>query len=407
MADSPRLAVTTLCDVSPVERDWLFPPYIARGEVTALAGDGGIGKTTLLKSIVACVTVGREPWTGAPRDAADVLIMFAEDDLAGTVRLDLEQVGGDTRRVHCITGIIVEEDEQGWRLDEQGYEALVAAIADYSPALVAIDPIIEITPEWVDTHKSRDVRDMLRPLRHLARTHGCAIVYTIHLNKSGSGRAQSRVQGSADFVNFARSVLMVAHDPDDEHRRLLTHAKTNLGRRGDTLAWTYDPGGEFRWIGPVDVGADVVFAPAPNAEARGLEAEEWLRRHHAESSRPKQEVVAEANAAGIGTRVLEDTYRALGGRAEPVHVEGRRGAAHWMWPPIRPSAFTLTHPPGVNPGSKAAEGDSGQNSSAGAKNGHQDSGEDLLPELTHHNARKLIPCRPGPECNLTVETANG
>src|SRR5437868_10658654 len=102
----PRLDIVRLSDVHPIQRDWLFRPYIARGEVTALAGDGGVGKTTLLKSIAASVTIGREPWTGEERPAGDVLIMFAEDDLAESVQPDLERMGADIRRVHCIRGVI-------------------------------------------------------------------------------------------------------------------------------------------------------------------------------------------------------------------------------------------------------------------------------------------------------------
>lgn len=376
---APRLATVSLSDVRSEERLWLFRPYIALGEVTALAGDGGVGKTTLLKCIAACVTSGAEPWTGVERVPAGVLAMFAEDDLATGVRADMERLGADLGRVRCITGILIEDEAEGWRLDDEGLEALIREVVAFAPTLVLLDPLLDVTPETVDTHKSRAVRELLRPLRRLARDHQCAVVFTIHVTKAEGGRAQSRVQGSADYVNFPRSVLMVAHDPDDPTRRLLTHAKTNLGPRGDTLAWTWDPAAGFRWFGPVDVSADAVFAPRPavRGPSQRDEAADWLLANHTGAPRPKAAVVAAAGAAGISERALVDAYRALGGHARAVYMNGRRGAQQWDWPPIAAPSFSHTPSVGVNRGNKSDS----QDLSAGAKNGHVDHSPPFTPSM--------------------------
>jgi hypothetical protein len=357
-------------------------PYIPLRDVTALAGDGGVGKTTVLKAVASSITAGRVPYTAATRPAADVLLHFGEDDLATSVKADMERMGADTQRVHCITGIYVEDEEESWRLDQAGIDALLEEARAIRPALIGLDTVLEITPEFVDLHKAREVREMLRPMRDVARALDCAVIFTIHLSKAGNGRAQSRVQGSVDFVNFARSVLMVGPHPEDERQRLLTHAKTNLGPRGETLAWSYDPEHGLMWRGPVDVSADQAFAPPPAPEARMQQAQRWLLAHHTGGTRPKAEVVADAIAAGIAERPLEDAYRALGGRAQAIHVDGHRGAHHWDWPPISPQNLLPPSGMGVNHGSKSELGRSPGNSSAGAKNGHQPRGHDLLTGFT-------------------------
>jgi|SRR5450759_82487 len=51
-------------------------------------------------------------------------------------------------------------------------------------------------------------------------------------------------------------------------------------------------------------------------------------------TRRKADVVADAAAAGVRVRPLEDAYKALGGRAEAVRLKDKRGVDHWLWHPV-------------------------------------------------------------------------
>jgi putative DNA primase/helicase len=47
-ARQPRLEVVCMANVPPVSIEWLWPNRIAVGKVSILAGNGGIGKSTIL-----------------------------------------------------------------------------------------------------------------------------------------------------------------------------------------------------------------------------------------------------------------------------------------------------------------------------------------------------------------------
>jgi hypothetical protein len=57
----------------------------------------------------------------------------------------------------------------------------------------------------------------------------------MHLNKGESSELFRRVSSSAGIFNAARSVLLVAIDPDDETKRIVAHGKHNLSVRGPSM----------------------------------------------------------------------------------------------------------------------------------------------------------------------------
>src|SRR5438552_19016017 len=63
--------------------DWLWRPYLARGTLTLLDGDPGVGKSLIALDLAARLTTGRA-WPGekaADRPAERVLIANAEDPI--------------------------------------------------------------------------------------------------------------------------------------------------------------------------------------------------------------------------------------------------------------------------------------------------------------------------------------
>src|SRR5205809_82697 len=79
-------------DRQPVQ--WLWPGWLARGVLTLLDGDPGLGKSTLAAELAARVSRGDEQ-----QPAAGVLILSAEDDPARVIRPRLEAAGADLRRI--------------------------------------------------------------------------------------------------------------------------------------------------------------------------------------------------------------------------------------------------------------------------------------------------------------------
>lgn len=95
---------------------WLWPGRIARGKLTIIAGNPGLGKSQITASLAAVVTTGgRWPVDRHPSKASDVIFLTAEDDVADTLRPRLEAAGADVRRVHFVEGVALGVTSNGER----------------------------------------------------------------------------------------------------------------------------------------------------------------------------------------------------------------------------------------------------------------------------------------------------
>ena len=79
--------------------DWLWPYRLAVGEMALLAGDGGLGKSSVLLAIAAIITRGAEWPDGAgSAPVGDVVIVSAEDSRETTLKPRLMALGADLDR---------------------------------------------------------------------------------------------------------------------------------------------------------------------------------------------------------------------------------------------------------------------------------------------------------------------
>jgi hypothetical protein len=327
------ITLPNMMHVQAEEVRWLWRPYIPLAKVTLMDGDPGVGKSILTCAIAAAVTRG----TGLPSVVASgepgrVLLLAGEDGLGDTVRPRLEALGADCTLVRPVTGLLVGGRETGMMLSEDGMIALGETIASYRPELVIVDPLVAYTAGKVDMFRPNEVRSMMRPLGDLAEKHGCAILALRHLTKVNAGRALYRGQGNIDFVAAARSVLLVAADPDDRERRIIAPVKHTIGKGGAALAFRVD--GEdnrirFTWGGAVDITADALLAADPETQAERASAREFLLAVLCEGALPAKTVLEEAENAGIAKRTLDRAKGDLGIFCERIQGEGRSG--FWLW----------------------------------------------------------------------------
>jgi len=191
---------------------WLWRGRIARGKVSLLAGNPGLGKSQIAASMAAIVTTaGLWPVDRSRCDQGKVIILSAEDDPADTIRPRLEVAGADLSRVFILDAVM-EVNRQGVALqktlnlasDLPNLESLITKIGDV--ALIVIDPLTAYLG-GTDSYKNAEVRGLLAPLSDLAARHGVAIVCVSHLSKSGANEALMRIMGSLAFVAAARPRL--------------------------------------------------------------------------------------------------------------------------------------------------------------------------------------------------------
>lgn len=237
----PRAALRPVCasklEMLPVR--WLWPGRIPHGLLTYLAGEPGLGKSLLSLVLVAKLSTGE---LNGP--AANSLILSAEDARAHVVLPRLLAAGADLERVF-FPPLDADGFEEQLRLPDD-LDRLREHIDDVKARFVVIDPLVAHLPVQVNSWQDQSVRTALAPLHHLAAETGAAFLLIGHLNKGDGSNPLRRIGGSIGIPAAARSVLLLARDPDDTEGeagalRVLAHVKCNVGSHSPSLAYTIEP----------------------------------------------------------------------------------------------------------------------------------------------------------------------
>ena len=324
--------VTSLADVESETVEWLWEGRIARGKLTVLDGDPGLGKSMLTLDLAARVTTGRPMPDGTPGPRGRVIMLSAEDGPADTIRPRLLAAEGDCDGVALLSGCLVDEDERPLAFPE-GAEVLRECVLDSEAALVIIDPLMAYMGQGVDAHKDQDVRRALTSLARLAAETHAAIIVVRHLNKGSNGSALYRGAGSIGIAGAARSVLLVGENPNEPEHRVLAQIKNNLGSKAPSLGFcieAHDAVGRIRWLERSPFTADELLAsrghrsgPTKTDDA-ATALEEWLSA----GPRRKQELEELVERNGISLRTLERAKNQLGVRS---HKKGFGKASCMLW----------------------------------------------------------------------------
>src|SRR5262249_26389086 len=165
-------------DVGPIDLDWLWRGYLARGKLALLDGDPGMAKSLLAIDLMARLSRGGPLPDGTPvaRPCTSILLS-AEDDAADTIRPRAEAAGVDLGRL--------EVPDFGDRVPQfpDDLSALEELIVDVGADLVVIDPLFAFLPPRVAANLDQCVRLALTPLANLASWTGCAILLLRHFTK--------------------------------------------------------------------------------------------------------------------------------------------------------------------------------------------------------------------------------
>ncbi len=335
-----------MSDIQPKPVYWLWPRMIARGKLTMIAGNPGLGKSQLTASLAAIVTTGGGwPANGGNCELGDVAFLSAEDDAADTIRPRMDAAGADSKRIFILDSVSSLDKEgkaqqRSFTLQED--IARLDQLLEEKPdiALVVIDPITAYMG-GVDSHKTADVRGMLAPLAEMAARRNVALVCISHLNKSAGNEAMMRVTGSLAFVAAARAAFFVGADSAEPSRRLFLPIKNNIGNDRTGLAFSIKPctlksGIETSYIvwedAIVHQTANDVLAEQGQAgngkeEKSALQdAINFLREVLAEGPVSAKEVYKQAADACIAQRTIKRAKDELGIKAKKQGMD-----QGWVW----------------------------------------------------------------------------
>lgn len=317
----------TIClkDVEPESIRWLWKPYIPIGKITLLAGDPGIGKSFLSLSLAAAVSRGNGEFGLELSEPGTVLLWSAEDGASDTIRPRLDAMKADVSRIHLQPNLLsfTPSELSGTGDYEQGLEQLDYDLEKLNPTLCIIDPYAAFIHAKLNSNAAPHMRAISKRLSELAERHGCAILIIAHLNKNQSSHALYRVSGSLDIPAAARSMLLVAEHPNEQGQVVLTHAKSNNEKKGQSLAYAVCEG-HFKWIGAVDLNSSDLFGKEEGTPIS--EAIEFLKSTLADGGRPQKEIQEEAKEFGINKSTLDRAKKRL--KVES-HKQGMKGV--WIW----------------------------------------------------------------------------
>ena len=230
----------TLSKVEASRTQWLWYPYIPLGKITLMTADPGTGKTFLSLYITATVSNGR-PFFGqdelAVRTPQNVVYQTAEDGIADTI----------VPRLNCIKPppnldkIIVYDEEEKPLEFKNGINDIENIMKDLHPALIIFDPLQAYLGAEVDMHRANEVRPVLAAIGRLAEKYNCAVIFVMHHSKMSQNSALHRALGSIDIVGIARSMLILARNPDEPHQVVMCHEKSSLAAHGESVLFHIDP----------------------------------------------------------------------------------------------------------------------------------------------------------------------
>lgn len=337
-----RKAILKLASEVQRERvEWLWPLRLPRRAVSLLVGDPGLGK-----SMLDCLLAAR-----LSRDGLHSIMATAEDSLAAVVRPRLEAAGADLARIDFISMIDDEAGEDGLRLPDDVAE-LDAAVEETAASFVAIDPLTAHLPADVNSWHDQSIRLALAPLHAMAERRGCAVTAIVHLNKALTAEPLRRIGGSVGLPAAARSVLLLARDPDDPEgedgtRRVLAQVKTNYGSLAPSLTFAIEPillpalngdpeveTARLVEIGEADYRGEALLATRGDPDERSEidDALAFLRDELGEGRRVAADsVIRKARGAGISERTLRRAKGRLRVRSDK-HGFGDEGVWTWSLP---------------------------------------------------------------------------
>jgi hypothetical protein len=327
--------------------EWAWQDRIALGALNLIVGNEGTGKGTLACWTLAQITRGQLPGD-LHSTPATVAIIGDEDDFDDVWTPRLHAAGADLDRVELI------ERGDGSLIELAADRAhLAEVIVERRVKLLYLDALIDTLGSGTDDWRTKQVRDALAPARHIAREHECAVLGSLHPNKSG-GTFRQLVSGSVAFNAVSRSSLLLAAHPDDEDRRVLVRGKGNLSALPDAIEFEIEShhfkanGHDFNVPRAMNFGTskitseDLLAGPSapPPAGAARTDAREliagWLEDGDWHPAGP---IIAECKSEGIHARAAQRAADDIG-----IDKQKRGMPAKSYWRLTRQPEVTLLQP---------------------------------------------------------------
>lgn len=231
------------------EAEWIVPGWIPKGQISLIAADGGIGKTTIWCHVIAALSNGTtcilDP-PGHSREPMKITFMTTEDSVRKKLRKKLRLAGANMKNI--ITPDFAQDRSGLLRNVKFGTKDMDKVLRYLKPVLCIFDPVQGFTPPKVNMGSRNEMRDCMAPLISVGEDIGTTALIVCHTNKRKGAYGRDRIADSADLWDIARSVMMAGF-AEEQGVRYLSNEKNNYAQLQETILFTIDEDEQIHKVG--------------------------------------------------------------------------------------------------------------------------------------------------------------
>lgn len=231
------------------EAEWIVPGWIPKGQISLIAADGGIGKTTLWCHVIAALSSGTTCILDPPefsRQPMKITFLTTEDSVRKKLRKKLRLAGANMKNI--ITPDFAGDRSGLLRNVKFGTKDMDKVLRYLKPVLCIFDPVQGFTPPKVNMGSRNEMRDCMAPLISVGEDIGTTALIVCHTNKRKGAYGRDRIADSADLWDIARSVMMAGYT-DEQGVRYLSNEKNNYAQLQETILFTIDEDEQIHKVG--------------------------------------------------------------------------------------------------------------------------------------------------------------
>lgn len=235
----------SLDSFSEEDASWLIPGWVPEAQITLVAADGGVGKTTLWCHIIAALSAGRTCLLDPPghtRTPQKIAFCTTEDSVKKKLLKKLRECGANLKNI--ITVDFAADKSGLLRNFKFGSKELDQFVRHFKPALCVFDPVQGFLPPLVNMSARNQMRDCMAPLITLGEETGTTFMIICHTNKRKGAFGRDRIADSADLWDISRSVIMAGYT-ENQGIRYLSNEKNNYSQLQETHLFSIDAAGQI------------------------------------------------------------------------------------------------------------------------------------------------------------------
>lgn len=234
-----------LTDFTEEEATWLIPRWIPESQITLIAADGGVGKTTLWCNIMASLSSGRpcilDP-EGHKREPMKVAFCTTEDSVRKKLLKKLREAGANMQNIIAMD--MAADKDGSLRNFKFGSTEMDRFVKYFQPAACAFDPVQGFVPADINMGSRNAMRDCMAPLISLGEDTGTTFIVICHTNKRKGAYGRDRIADSADLWDISRSVIMAGYT-ESQGIRYLSNEKNNYAQLRETVLFSINDAGQI------------------------------------------------------------------------------------------------------------------------------------------------------------------